>query len=130
MGRFLDKIFGRAAAPLTGANPRETTYAAQSGFVYQYRFEGRRAAREGAEYIFRLCAGPAHDTAISVVIENGAAGAWEEAHRPLSSAELYGIAKMALFQAFDERSTPASMRAPVRVRAADVAAFLEQLGLD
>jgi hypothetical protein len=36
---------------------------------------------------------------------------------------------MALFQAFDERATPELMRREVRVRAADMAAIVETLGL-
>jgi hypothetical protein len=37
---------------------------------------------------------------------------------------------MALFQAFDERATPHLMKQEVRLRAADVAAILETLGLE
>ena len=47
----------------------------------------------------------------------------------LSSTERYAIAKMALFQAFDERPTPVLMKDAVRVRHADVEAILETLGL-
>ena len=43
--------------------------------------------------------------------------------------ERYAVAKMALFQAFDERTEPALMKDPVHVRAADVEAIVETLGL-
>ena len=45
-------------------------------------------------------------------------------------SERHAIAKMALFQAFDERSQPTEMRHPVRLRPADVNAILENLGID
>jgi len=55
---------------------------------------------------------------------------WEEAHgRTLSSNERYAVSKLALFQAFDERATPDLMKQQVRLRAADVAAIIETLGL-
>ena len=58
-------------------------------------------------------------------------GAWQTAHeRELSSNEHYAIAKMALFQAFDERPAPALMRDEVRVRNADVEGIIETLGLE
>jgi hypothetical protein len=64
------------------------------------------------------------------VVSDGAIRAWEEARaRQLSSAERYAIAKMALFQAFDERPTPALMKDPVRVRTADLEAIIEALDL-
>jgi hypothetical protein len=47
----------------------------------------------------------------------------------LSSTERYAVSKLALFQAFDERATPELMTQEVRVRAADVAAIIETLGL-
>jgi hypothetical protein len=37
---------------------------------------------------------------------------------------------MALFQAFDERESPAQMRHPVQVRRADVDAILNTLDID
>jgi hypothetical protein len=49
--------------------------------------------------------------------------------RPLADNERYAIAKMALFEAFDERPEPAAMRDEVVVRAADAAAILSRLGL-
>jgi hypothetical protein len=63
-------------------------------------------------------------------VDAGAIQAWEQAHgRGLGSNEQYAIAKMALFQAFDERTAPAQMNEDVRVRNADVEAIIETLGL-
>ena len=55
---------------------------------------------------------------------------WGQAHtRELSATERYAVAKMALFQAFDERSAPEQMKEPVRLRPADVDGIIESLGL-
>ena len=63
-------------------------------------------------------------------VGDGAVTAWETAHaRRLSTTERYAIAKMALFQAFDERANPPLMKEDVLVRQADVEAIVETLGL-
>jgi hypothetical protein len=55
---------------------------------------------------------------------------WQQAHtRELSLTERYAVAKIALFQAFDERPDPAQMRGEVRVRNADIDGIIETLGL-
>ena len=57
--------------------------------------------------------------------------AWEEQHgRNLVSTERYAAAKIALFQAFDERDNPTLMKQDIRVRTADIEAILEGLGID
>jgi len=107
-------------------------YSAQSGYAYQYSYSGQRplAAAKGAEFVFSASADRKTWFDVSVRIEAPAVHAWESEHgRTLSASEWYALAKMALFAAFDERATPAAMRAsPVRLRQADVAAILEQLG--
>ena len=111
---------------------RLKTYSAQSGYVYQYHYQGHRpfqSGREsGVEFVFGASADRKSWCPVGVVVSDGAIRAWEEAHaRQLSSSERYAIAKMALFQAFDERSTPALMKEPVLVRTADVEAILGAL---
>jgi hypothetical protein len=122
--------------PLTGAPEvrRLKTYSAQSGYVYQYYYEGQRAfqhaAETGVEFVFTVSADRKTWQATSVLVADGAVRAWEEKHaRRLSSTERYAVCKLALFQAFDERSTPQLMRGEVRVRAADVEGIIETLGL-
>jgi hypothetical protein len=130
------KLFSRKEAPLTGAPPvrRLKTYSAQSGYVYQYYYEGQRplpsAAESGTEFVFRISADRKTWRSIRVLLGGGAVAAWEAAHgRELSSTERYAIAKMALFQAFDERATPTLMKDDVHIRNADVDAIVETLGL-
>jgi hypothetical protein len=121
-------------APLTGAPAirRTKTYSAQTGYAYQYRFEGHRPFRaggdDGEEFVFSVSAGGRHGIPVAVRVPHTAVRAWEEERsRQLSSTECYAVAKMALFQAFDERPTPARMGDEVNVRLADLRAILDTL---
>ncbi len=122
--------------PLTGAPAvrRLKSYSAQSGYVYQYFYEGQRPFRSGgesgAEFVFTVSADRKTSHPVSVLVAEEALRAWEQAHsRALSPTERYAVSKMALFQAFDERATPDLMKQDVRVRAADVEAIIDGLGL-
>jgi hypothetical protein len=129
-------LFSRKPAALTGAPPvrRLKTYSAQSGYVYQYFYEGQRpfaaGPDRGSEFVFSLSADRKTWHPVSVLVADAAIASWEQAHaRELSSTERYAIAKMALFQAFDERSRPEQMKDAVRLRPADVEGIIESLGL-
>lgn len=117
--------FRHAPEPLRGAPPvrRVKTYSAQSGYVYQYFYRGYRVSGEITEYVFETSADRKTTFPVTVVLP-----ASSIAGRNLSNTECYAIAKMALFQAYDERETPAAMHQPVRVRASDAATILELLG--
>src|SRR5579883_2091206 len=82
------------------------------------------------EFVFRISADRKTWAELSVLVDESAIQAWEQAHaRELSGTERYAIAKIALFQAFDERPAPAAMREAVRVRNADIEGIVETLGL-
>jgi hypothetical protein len=124
-------------APLTGAPavPRQKIYSAQTGYVYRYFYRGHRPASRdgaaGAEYFFEAAADSKTFFQVPVFVGEDAVKSWEQGHlRPLSAAERYAVVKMALFQAFDERPTPSHMQEEVRVRATDIEAHLETLGID
>jgi hypothetical protein len=128
----LRNFFIKKAPPLTGAPAvrRLKSYSAQSGYVYQYFYEGQRPIPGGIEFVFHVSADRKTSHAASVMLEDAARRAWEHSYaRTLSTTERYAIAKMALFQAFDERATPELMKQDVRVRASDVEAIIESLGL-
>jgi len=121
-------LFSRKTAPLTGAPAvrRLKTYSAQSGYVYQYFYEGHR----GEVFVFSVSADRKTWSTVTVAVPDTALESWQAANaRELSSTERYAIAKIALFQAFDERPNPAAMRAEIQVRPADAAAIIESLGL-
>jgi hypothetical protein len=121
---------------LTGAPAvrRMKTYSAQSGYVYQYYYDGQRpfgSSAAGIEFVFSVSADRASWRPASVLIGDAAIAAWQDRHgRQLSSTERYALAKMALFQAFDERATPERMKDEVLVRPADVEAIADTLGFD
>ena len=109
---------------------RQKTYSAQSGYVYQYHYEGHRKDGAASEYVFSVSGDRKSWLTTSVRIADGALISWEHAHgRPLSSTEQYAIAKMALFQAFDERTAPSELQADVQVGNAEVETIVETLGL-
>jgi len=128
--------FEKKPPPLSGAPVvrRLKSYSAESGYVYQYAFEGQRPLGKPAstEFVFSASADRKTWHEVSVLVEAAAVSAWEQAHgRELSSTEWYALAKMALFAAFDERAAPAQMYAdPVRLRASDVEGIMERLGID
>jgi hypothetical protein len=125
----------KKTAPLTGAPAvrRQKTYSAQSGYVYQYFYEGHRntSPERGNEYVFNVSSDRKTSFPVSVILGEDAVESWQDqSGRTLSAAERYAIAKMALFQAFDERESPEAMRDAVRVTQADVHAFLTTLNID
>ena len=129
-------LFSRKIRPLTGvpAVRRLKTYSAQSGYVYQYHYEGQRLFRHaednGTEYVFSISADRKKWHSTSVLLSDLAVRTWEETHaRELSSTERYAVCKMALFHAFDERPAPEQMKSDIRVRGADVEEIIESLGL-
>jgi hypothetical protein len=132
----LRDFFAKKPLPLTGVPTvrRLKSYSAQSGYVYQYSHEGQRpfhgGGESGTEFVFTVSADRKTFHPVSVLVTEGALRDWELAHAStLSSTERYAISKLALFQAFDERAAPDLMKQNVRVRAADVAAIIETLGL-
>jgi hypothetical protein len=134
---MFEKLRRRSPLPLTGAPAvrRLKTYSAQSGYVYRYFYCGQRPYHQGpergVEFVFDVSADRRGSMQVAVFASDDAVSGWQQKHgRGVTATERYAIAKMALFQAFDERPDPAAMAAPVCVRAADAEAILETLGLD
>jgi len=119
--------------PLSGAPEvrRVKTYPAGTGYVYEYAYEGRRATREGVEYVFSVSTGRAAEFRVAVAVADAALEAWEAAHgRELSDTERYGIAKIALRQAFDVCDRPGNLSRGVRVGADGVEKIAAELDLN
>jgi hypothetical protein len=129
------KLFTRKSQ-LTGApsSRRIKTYAAQSGYVYEYFYRGhrkqRREGEEHVEYVFAASAGRERPLSLSVFLPDSAVASWESANnRLLSATEKYALAKLALFRSFDERPSPAHMTTGLTIHLAEVEAFASTLGL-
>jgi hypothetical protein len=84
-------------------------YAAETGTAYQYFFASSRRVNRpegqgsGSDYIFVVTADQRPPFILRVFISERALVAWRQAHgRDLDSNEMYAVAKMRLFRAFDE----------------------------
>jgi hypothetical protein len=134
--RVFRRLFSRNRGPLNAAPyPRLKHYSSPSGHHYEYWYEGHRAYRSrtdsGTEFVFRIAADRKRGPTVAVFLSTGVLQAWEQSHaREFSAAERYAIAKMALFQAFDERAGPAQMGAAVLVRASDLDAIVATLNIE
>jgi hypothetical protein len=129
-------LFSKKPTPLAGqpARRRIKSYAADSGYVYEYFYQGHRpwcdASGAGVEFEFRVSAGRSQWLPAAVVVADRELRDWEAAHaRAVSPTERYAIAKLALFQAFDQRATPPDAAIEVRVPAAEIENIAERLGL-
>ena len=90
---------------------RVKSYSAANGYVYQYCFfEVNRIAYEGGpagEFIYAISADRKTTFGVRIVVEQSALESWAQANgRALTSSEEYAVAKMRLFQAFDEGIVP------------------------
>ncbi|MBI3697847.1 MAG: hypothetical protein HY238_23825 [Acidobacteria bacterium] len=132
---MLDRLFKRKPAPppLRGAPAvrRQKTYSAQTGYVYQYFYEGYHEERAGNEYVFQVSSDRKSSFPLTVFLPGAAVEAWQQAHgRALSSTEQYAAVKMALFETFDERAGLSPANAEVEIAAADMERLLATLEIE
>ena len=135
--KILAKLRQRTPAPppLRGrpAIRREKAYAADSGYVYQYTYEGyrdaSRDATKGREFVFDCTSDRASRFRISIFAPVDCFVPWErDAGRDLSEVERYAVVKMRLFEIFDEASHITSHLAE-SLTAAQVRRHVEALDL-
>jgi len=130
--RFRAPNNARMAKPETVR--RVKSYSSESGFVYQYQFHdavpAERDGEPGNEYIYYISAD--RKTMVPIRIFVGRKTSDDCARRlgrTLNGTEEYAVAKMRLFQAFDESEDLAKARPELIVDASNVAGLLEQLDL-
>ena len=90
---------------------RIKSYSAANGYVYQYYFYelNRVAVARGAagEFVYAISADRGTSFGLRILVMQTALEAWARANgRALTSSEEYAVAKMRLFQAFDEGVVP------------------------
>lgn len=134
------RLFQRPApepAPLRGAPAvrRQKSYSAQTGFVYQYFYEGYRdgdrAGRAGHEYVFHISSDRQTSFPLTVFLPAASVESWQHGHgRPLSPTEQYAAVKMALFETFDEQAGLGPANADVEIDADAIARLLAILGVE
>ena len=117
---------------------RVKSYSAADGYVYQYYFfEGNRAQRgacHGGEFTYVVSADRQSAFPFKIFVHQSALESWSAQNgRPLTSSEEYAVAKMRLFQAFDEGAVqavpPGQPPREVAVDEANLEELLGQLGI-
>ena len=86
---------------------RVKSYSADSGYVYQYYFfeveKSHRGNAAGTEYVYMVSIDRKTVFPVRIFVRSDAVGAWAaRTGRALSGTEEYAVAKMRLFQVFDE----------------------------
>jgi hypothetical protein len=109
---------------------RVKTYAALSGYVYEYFFEGYRDKQGGREFVFSISGDRKSWSAFQVRLSTGVTEALErDRDFALGDRERYALAKLALFSAFDERANPGEMRGCFELTPEMAVELLEKLDL-
>jgi hypothetical protein len=125
----------RREGPETGlrgapAQPRLKTYAAQSGYIYHYRFLGYRDLADAVEYVFEVSTDRKQWFAACVALDRSRLrDAVPAGQPPLAGQEIYAVAKLTLFAAFDDRPHPDGMKEPVVLRDNQAAEIVAELGI-
>jgi hypothetical protein len=111
---------------------RIKSYSATNGYVYQYYFyELNRVVVDGeaaGEFVYAISADRGTSFGLRIFVMQAALEAWAAANgRVLTSSEEYAVAKMRLFQAFDEGVVPLTAEAARAVRLVVDEANLESM---
>jgi hypothetical protein len=117
---------------------RVKTYSAADGFVYQYYFfegnRGQRGGSAGGEFTYVVSIDRQTAFSFKIFVHQSALDSWAVQNgRALSSSEEYAVAKMRLFNAFDEGVVNASPQGEspreAIVNEANLEELLGQLGI-
>ncbi len=129
---WFKRWFGvRAVSPAVAAKPRRVkTYQAESGYVYQYTFDGRHCRGRETAFVFSVSVDRKADHRVSIVLPEASISAYEkEKDRRLAENERYGVAKIGLFRLFDARAKPDQVWKGWRIEPAEAREFIDVLGL-
>jgi len=93
--------------PRPEAAHRVKSYSAATGYVYQYYFyeveKSKRGASAGTEYVYMASVDRKHVFPVRIFVRKDALEEWSaRTGREFTGTEEYAVAKMRLFQAFDE----------------------------
>lgn len=113
------------------------SYAAQTGYVYQYYFVGKRPAiasdpeAPSTEFVFDVTADRKTTFAVSVFLPPEALALWAASRgRNLSEPEQYAAIKLRLMQAFDEIPDMLHDGRRLRLEPDTTIELLESIGID
>jgi hypothetical protein len=113
---------------------RIKSYSAASGYVFQYQFHDVHPTgagpKSGNEYIYYVSADRTKMYPMRILVRRDAVNRWsKQTGRTLTGTEEYAVAKMRLFQAFDEVEDIASSRRELVVDESNLTSLLERLDL-
>jgi hypothetical protein len=113
---------------------RVKSYSAATGYVYQYYFyeveKSRRGATEGTEYVYMASVDRKHVFPVKIFVSKPALESWSaRTGREFTGTEEYAVAKMRLFQAFDEMAKLSGETSGLTVDESNIGALLETLDL-
>jgi hypothetical protein len=120
--------------PRPDAPRRMKSYSAATGYVYQYYFyevqQARRGFAAGSEYVYMVSADRKTVFPLRIFLRRDALRAWaRQSGRELTGTEEYAVAKMRLFQAFDEVENLAASPPELVVDGSNLEALLSRLDL-
>ena len=130
----LTKGLNNPDMPRPEAVRRVKSYSAATGYVYQYYFfeveKRRRGITSGTEYVYMVSADRQHVFPVKIFVRRDALEKWAaRTGHELSGTEEYAIAKMRLFQAFDEIENFAAQPPELGVDDSNLEFLLSQLDL-
>jgi hypothetical protein len=131
---FAQLALNNSLMPRPDAVRRIKSYSAASGYVYQYHFhevlKSRRGLSAGTEYVYLVSADRQNTFPLRVFVRRSAVEKWsKKIGREMTGTEEYAVAKMRLFQAFDEISDLAATCPDLLVDESNLESLLEQLDL-
>jgi hypothetical protein len=113
---------------------RIKTYSSDSGFVYQYQFQDAHPAQQGTargnEYVYYISADRKKMFPVRIFVRADAVEkSVKSTGRTLTGTEEYAVAKMRLFQAFDEGAELSATGPALIVDDSNLNTLLERLDL-
>jgi len=120
--------------PRPEAAHRVKSYSAATGYVYQYYFyeveKTTRGRTEGTEYVYMASVDRKHVFPVPIFVSKDDLTKWSaRTGRAFTGTEEYALAKMRLFQAFDEVEGLAEKVPALAVDESNLDALLSQLDL-
>ena len=120
--------------PRPEAAHRVKSYSAATGYVYQYYFyeveKSKRGAAEGTEYVYMASVDRKHVFPVRIFVQKAAIENWSaRTGREFTGTEEYAVAKMRLFQAFDEVEGLSAKTPDLLVDESNLDSLLAQLDL-
>jgi hypothetical protein len=120
--------------PRPEAAHRVKSYSAATGYVYQYYFyeveKSKRGGEAGTEYVYMASVDRKHVFPVRIFVAKDALENWSaRTGRQFTGTEEYAVAKMRLFEVFDEVEVFSAQTSDFRVDESNLDSLLSQLDL-